>query len=125
MAKKINKKKEVSVGGLAVKVDSLVVKTDDLAKSIDDLAVITGRGFNDVYKKLDRLETGVNLIGKKVDNLDKRVARIEKDIVRINDILEKNTTSLKRLDEERIFTLSYAKRLEHEIEKIKTHLKIA
>ena len=61
----------------------------------------------------------------KIYNSDKKVSKIEKDIVRINDILEKNTTTLKRIDEERIFTLSYAKRLEHEIEKIKAHLKIA
>ena len=57
-------------------------------------------------------------VDERFDSMDRRFERIE-------DVLEKHTTILKRLDEERIFTLNYVRRLEHEIEKIKKHLAIA
>lgn len=93
--------------------------------TIDELAVMVARGFGDVSKRFDEVDKRFDRIEFKIDKIEKRVVKIEKDIAWIKEILEKHTTSLRDLEQERIFTLSYVKRLEKEIDKIKTHLKIA
>jgi vacuolar-type H+-ATPase subunit I/STV1 len=89
------------------------MKNDEnkIEKLIDDLAISVSKGFDHQNERFDKLES-------RFDNL-------EKDNVWIKDILEKQTTTLERLDQERIFTFNYIKRLEAEVNKIKKQLKIA
>lgn len=101
-------KKEITLGDLSDQINNLSQKTDDRIESltgqIENLAEAINFGFN---------------------TSEKRFQKIENNLTEVRKILEAHTTILKRLDEERIFTLNYVKRLENEIEKIKVHLKIA
>ena len=68
---------------------------------------------------------GFTAVEGRLQTLDSDISGMKKDMVWVKDILEKHTGFLQRLDEERIFTLSYVTRLEKEIEFIKKRLKIA
>ncbi|MBI2046229.1 MAG: hypothetical protein HYT28_02320 [Parcubacteria group bacterium] len=65
MAKKINKKKEITINDLALMINGLTVKVDDLATTVDGLTV-----------KVDDLATTVDGLTVKVDDLEMTVEEL-------------------------------------------------
>jgi hypothetical protein len=71
----------------------------------------------------------------KLIEIDERVARIEENMVKKDEFhafkdqmsttLDQQSVILKRLDEERHFTVEWVRRIEADVERIKTHLQIA
>lgn len=61
---------------------------------------------------------------KKMDGLATN-ERIDKLEGRILDILDKQGVILQRLDQERLFTIEWIKRIEADVTKIKQHLQLA
>ncbi len=55
----------------------------------------------------------------------KLVVATKEDIRQINQRLDEIVTTVRKLDEERLFTIEWIKRIEAEVEKIKRHLQIA
>lgn len=75
-----------------------------IEKMIEDLAASVARGFHEQ---------------------NERFIKLEENIVWIKNILESHSTTLARLDQERIFTINHVERLESEIQTIKKFLKLA
>lgn len=74
-------------------------------------------------KKFDRIVNYLfDVQDKKIDRLDKK---IDKRFDQILTILDKHTIILKRLDQERLFTLERIKRLEADVLTLKRHLGIS
>ena len=96
--------------------------------TIDKIARVMELGFKKSDRRFEDLSEQVSALAETIsfgfDSSEKRFQKIENNLVEVREILEAHTTILKRLDEERIFTLNYVKRLENEIEKIKVHLNI-
>ncbi|MFH1909581.1 MAG: hypothetical protein ABIJ72_00065 [bacterium] len=112
-------KKEITLENLSAQIELLAKGTDS---KIDALAKNTN---SQIASLAEMINFGFNTSEKRFQGIDSRFDKLEKEITFVKNTLEKHTTILKRLDEERIFTLNYVKRLENEIEKIKVHLKIA
>ncbi|MFH1854988.1 MAG: hypothetical protein ABH810_01080 [bacterium] len=93
--------------------------------TLDEVLEAVNNGFTGVQEQINDLKTDIFGLKTDVSGLKTDVGGLKHDMVWVKDTLEKHTTMLKRLDEERIFTLNYVKRLEKEIAFIKKHLKIA
>ena len=91
------------------------VTLDEVLKAVND-------GFNQMEHRFRELEIGQVKTSTGLLFFQKET---RDDLKWIKEILEKHTGTLKRLDEERLFTISYVQRLEKEIIFIKKHLKIA
>ena len=78
-----------------------------------------------LWEVLEAVNTGFTEMENRFSGIENRLDRLEVKVDGHTTILEKHSAILKRLDEERIFTLSYVKRLENDINRIKAHLKIA
>jgi hypothetical protein len=67
----------------------------------------------------------------KLIEIDEKIGRMEEnmatkgDVSRITDELDRQSVILKRLDEERHFTVEWVRRIEADVDRIKTHLQIA
>lgn len=81
--------------------------------------------FEQIDDRFDKIEFRLVRVEDKLDKIDKRLTKVEKDVVWIKEILEKHTTMLRNLDQERIFIINRVTRLEKEIELIKKQLKVA
>ena len=92
-----------------------------IAKSVNDLAVITNEGFKQVDKRFERVE-------KKLFDQDVKLERVEerldKTLIREEYLQghDEMMTILKRLDQERIFTAEWVRRVEDEVEKQKQQI---
>jgi len=92
-----------------------------IAKSVNDLAVITNEGFKQVDKRFERVE-------KKLFDQDVKLERVEerldKTLIREEYLQgqDEMMTILKRLDQERIFTAEWVRRVEDELEKQKQQI---
>jgi len=92
-----------------------------IAKSVNDLAVITNEGFKQVDKRFERVE-------KKLFDQDVKLERVEerldKTLIReeYQQGQDEMMTILKRLDQERIFTAEWVRRVEDEVEKQKQQI---
>ena len=93
--------------------------------TLDEVLQSVNRGFTGVQEQINDLKIDVSDLKTDVSGLKTDVSGLKHDMAWVKDTLEKHTTMLKRLDEERIFTLNYVKRLEKEIAFIKKRLKIA
>lgn len=120
---------EKTVGGLASEVrqgfSSIDKNFSRVDKAIEDLATITAKNFERVDKKIESLHFDVSLTKIDVGTIKQDVNSAKSNTTWMRDVLEEHTTILKRLDQERIFSLNYIQRLEKEVEKIKKQLKIA
>jgi chromosome segregation ATPase len=105
---------------------------DKTNKLVGDLASSMAKGFEkvegdilDLKSDVSGLKTDVFDLKSGVSSLKSDVGGLKVDMIWVKDILEKQTGTLMRLDQERIFSLNYVQRLEKEVEKIKKQLKIA
>jgi len=98
---------------------------DEIGEMFRDVIDFSDKRFTRLETRMDKIEGRMGGLEDRMGGLEGRMGGLEKDNTWIKGILEKHTTILKHLDEERIFTLSYVKRLENEIEQIKKHLQIA
>lgn len=97
-----------------------------LEKKIDALATTIAKGFNDQYKMIEDLAISTAKgFNDQNERFEKRFDKLEEDNIWIKGILEKQTGTLARLDQERIFSLNYINRLESEVKEIKKYLKMA
>lgn len=61
--------------------------------------------------------------GERLETIEKNLSKgVTLDI--FNDRMDKMMTILQRLDQERLFTVEWVKRIEKDVEKIKEHLNI-
>lgn len=64
-------------------------------------------------------------IDEKVNNIVVEQLVMKKDIHNIYTQLDQQSVILKRLDEERVFTIEWVRRIEADVERIKTRLQVA
>jgi len=77
-------------------------------------------------QKLERMIEDLTFsVAKGFEKVEGDIISLKSDMVWVKDILEKQSGTLLRLDQERVFSLNYIQRLEKEVEKIKKQLKIA
>lgn len=79
----------------------------------NDILVAVNNGFTTIERRFDKLED-------KIDHLETRVCGLENDMRWVKDILEKHTTILKALNQERLFMFNRQNRLETRVEKLET-----
>lgn len=84
--------------------------------------------FNEHDKRFDEHDKRFDVIAQKLDEHDKRFESLE---YKLDTLGEKVLTSqdeilsmVRRVDQERVFTTAWVKRIEDDIRKIKTELKI-
>ncbi len=90
---------------------SLASSTDTLKLDITDIK----KGFTDLA------QTAINSF----THIERRLEKVETNTTWMRNILEQNTGTLLRLDQERLFTINHVNRLENEIKQIKAQLKIS
>ena len=101
-------------------------KIEDLAVAVADLTQTVKKGFEQVDKKIESEISDLAIItARSFDRVENRLANIEDEMTWVKNILEKHSGFLARLDQERIFTINHVHRLEDEINKIKSRLKIS
>jgi chromosome segregation ATPase len=107
--------------------------------TLDEVLQAVNSGFTGVQKQINGLdgrlgnvESDLAIVKTDIFELKTDMSEVKQetkglraDIIWIKEILESNATDLKRLEEERIFTLNYVKRIERRIDFVKKHLKIA
>lgn len=67
-----------------------------------------------IESRLETLETKVDRLGVKVDNM---VTREE-----FNTTMDEVLTIVRRLDQERVFTMEWVRRIEADVDRVKKHL---
>lgn len=72
----------------------------------------------------DRIINKLIEIDEKVNRMQEVMAT-KTDIAEINHRLDQQSVILKRLDEERLFTVEWIRRIESDVERIKSRLQIA
>jgi hypothetical protein len=90
--------------------------------TINDLAQLVSQSFTEQQKYMDGR---FSQIEDRLNTMDKKFTEHDEKFDRIFTILDNHSHILDRLDQERLFTLEHVKRLENEIDRIKTRLKIA
>ncbi len=75
-------------------------------------------------KRFDNVDNRFAMVDKRFDAVDKRFDAYDQKFDQVFTILDNQSKILERLDHERLFTLEHVKRLEHEINRIKVHLKL-
>ncbi len=114
--------------------------------TLNEVLEAVNRGFTEVEKRFSKIDKRFTENDFRIDNIEKAIlgSRVElsnlkfelaetkqnirdikEDTIFLKDVAEKHSKILKDLDEERLFTLNYVKRLDNEAEKMKAHLKIA
>lgn len=107
---------------------------DDM--TINELAELVSKSFTFQQQYMDgkfaQIDQRFAQIDWKFSQHDEKFASIEHKLQehdekfdRIVTILDNHSHMLERLDQERLFTLEYVKRLENDIKRIKSRLKIA
>jgi len=72
-----------------------------------------------------RIEKKLNLIDSKVNSVDSRLGMVEATMVTRDEFhttMDEVLTIVRRLDEERVFTLEWVRRIESDLERVKQHL---
>jgi len=94
-------------------------------EQIDERFEKVDERFDRMDDRFDKMDIRLIRVEDKLDKIDKRLTKVEKDVTWIKEILEKHTTMLKDLDQERVFIINRVTRLEKELELIKKQLKVA
>ncbi|MEK7516826.1 MAG: hypothetical protein AAB562_04490 [Patescibacteria group bacterium] len=80
--------------------------------------------LEEMDKKLDRVITAVVSRGEKLDTPASR-DDLGQFRGKVMDALDKRMVVLQRLDQERVFTVEWIRRIGKDVERIKVHLKLA
>ncbi len=112
MPKDIPSQTDKRLDVLETKMDSLVTKTE----------------FRGLETKVDNLETKVDNLGIRVGGLETKVDNLETKVDNMvtrdefNTTMDEVLTIVRRLDQERVFTIEWVRRIEADVERVKHHL---
>lgn len=134
-------KKEITLEKLAQKMDQgfqgvnkrLDVVEKKIGKEVGDLAISTAKEFNAHDRRFDLIDSKLNNHDRTLEQFGKAILNLlddtkdikenmvlKKDIDNISILLDKQTVILKTLDQERIFNTEWLKRLDKDVEKLKS-----